>query len=900
MINLANYDGRISNTVKEANVVMGSNESIARAVGNLGNNAFNIFSELSMKERENDVKQSAWDAHANYTAQINSDILDATAKTDSNGSIIKKRNDDGTVEYEMNKDGKPVSYREYIVDKIAEHTTKFKDSFNGDTDKEVYFKSLSNNFNQDTIIKSVLAQNNIVNKYTMKKISEDWDKSTSEIVNYDQPDFLSVAEQRVQEQIKKARDIGTPVNNLETEKMIEDKAHETAIFVSRKALSHAQHDISSDKMLSDFSGSNFIFSANARGYLKKYLRDRYDSTEVDAALKKLVMSQRDAVIGWRKSIESKIGNNDRILKVLDNKIAESQDPSVLSMDFMDIEGELPPADAKIYEKAKEEANAEAIAKNTLFNRMTPTEQEKWTEDVINIKFAKDGQRQKDLDIQWKDLVDHAGSLAGSKIDPRYFTSKAKEIYLAAVADGHPDWKSPTQVVNKLADMQEAQMKSELASRVFRLSPEAVTRLTSNYRRQAAGFILETTKLPNGEYDKGIVARLNDPSATYGKLGGPNDNAAQKQAQQMVREYNRDPDGYRLSHGLQEGYTRLALKAANGDVAAMKKLALTKDMHERTMGVPTTEQKYSIDSSFVKQVANNLNQPLMNGDYLGAANYIATISKMPPALFSKALRDLESNRHISKEVAGSMIFNSLGGDMNTGALAESLTRVSPDKVKKVNQALVGIWGEENYKTEHASLVKDVRDAVTKLFPSYNNVNNENASFHKESMINYLVHDIQTRVAANPDVDKDQAIKDVLKGVTSKVTDVSSTSYFSGGKVRGVFKKGSVEEVDTDALDNSLSDAIAHGKVVIDTAKLPESMLQFLKKAGMEKASDAVKSQEVLKRFKTAYVSKSLTGSSSDAEVNLTDGNYSTPLYIKKKDGKGHWNTSEVHTITGFSK
>jgi hypothetical protein len=174
VINLNQFDTSISSKVGTANVT--SNESaMFNAVAGLGDKALGIFSDMAIKDRQQDIKQSAWSVQSNFEQNLLKTSLDAKGRVDTNGKIIaldadgnQKRNSEGNLEYELDSNNK-------VVQVVAVNNNVITDS-NGIEQENLGVEFLRNLYSQPEVNWKKTSYNTIENKHEIdvkeyKKIS---------------------------------------------------------------------------------------------------------------------------------------------------------------------------------------------------------------------------------------------------------------------------------------------------------------------------------------------------------------------------------------------------------------------------------------------------------------------------------------------------------------------------------------------------------------------------------------------------------------------------------------------------------------------------------------------------------------------------------------------------------
>ncbi len=302
VINLNQFDTSISSRVGTANVT--SNESaMFNAVAGLGDKALGIFSEMAIKDRQQDIKQSAWNVQSNFEQNLLKTSLEAKGRVDTNGKIIaldvdgnQKRNAEGNLEYELDSNGKPISYSTYMTSKVRELQQSAHAYFLEDRDKIDYFNQISKDLVDKTILDSIVTQNNLVDSYTKEASLEFAKKNLDLVTKYKGPDFMEIMDDGYKKSVKQIRDTYTPVNAIAAAKLEQDLLKESGKLANEKWLLEASiNPQMADKGISEYAGMDILYNKDAKRFMIDFLSNRYNPEEANKLLENYIEKAKE----WR-------------------------------------------------------------------------------------------------------------------------------------------------------------------------------------------------------------------------------------------------------------------------------------------------------------------------------------------------------------------------------------------------------------------------------------------------------------------------------------------------------------------------------------------------------------------------------------------------------------------------
>lgn len=889
LINLQQFDTSINSRASEGNVYSGGDAKIWDAVSGLGDRALNIFSNIAVEQRKNDIKQSAFNVYDSFTVNLKKEMLSAKGRTDVNGKIVQLDQDgnwkrqDGNVVYEVDGLGNPISYSNYVAQKLNELNQKSLDTFNGDTDKQNYFNDLANTEIRNTLLSSVIAENEMVEKSTYDAASESYNKGLSTVINYQQPDFMGIADFEFDKASKRNKETLEPINGISSNALEKKALKSFGETLSDKWLLHAQTEIGkADQGLTEFVGLSVAFDPELKGYTIGMLSDRYDTSVGKQALREWATSLRDMASKKIVLLEKKLA--DLYGKKISIDVKDSEE--VLSFEDIDIKGSLPEDKQQIEEMVK----AELLKPSKFFEALEPSQKQDFIEKILSIKIKDSGNRIADFKGQVDNLVAYPGLRAG-----RGSMSYVQENL--AIRYKMPAWKeayTPNDTITIGFNAFKNQSESLIADSI--LINKGITSLPNIVTQQkikAKKFIKEFTN------NDPVIADRLEWKETGSTVMAPFERELLKKAESLTAEYRSNPKAFAFKYD--KSIQELEKKAVfNNDPVAQEKLQKQLNNYYTRQGIVGYEENSPVSSAAVNQKLDSINGALDQGKFIQAADSLLSLNKMGKSYQISMLKQLK-DKGLNSASIGAMVFGMFGEvdeEVQRTSTAENLVRVTPKRIAETNKSFSALFESfDDAKSVEDEIRSYVNSSLNESLPSiYANGKDSNSAAMAGYITDYVTNEIKERYITNPTMDIEEEVSKIIKEKTSKVTDYSSEA----SDVKGVFRNKNIDAETMverqDQIKENILNEILSGKTKVELEALPTSFKEYLKAVGKDKAPLKDKMEEFKKRYNLVFHSTSPIGDSTDAEVHISDGTYTTPLKIKNSEVSD----PQKYIIKGFAE
>jgi len=879
IINLGQQSSRISMGVGEARVA-DPDAQTNRAITGLGEKASSIVSEMMQKQRENDIKQSAWKAQSEMKSELTSLVLNT--KTDGSGFVLETDEFGRTgSNYKLGEDGTPEYYSKHVANKISEMQSRYKESFGTDEDKFLYFDSLTRGMVDDAIIKSILKQNDDVEKYTIKNVSDGYDQQISAHLKYAQPDAVKRLQRDMEGVDEKNSDLLWNVNPSESLKLKKEKWNYAGKIAADKILTDTDLDpAGSNEMLTDFVGLHIAYDPKVAKFLVGFLKESgYDDSVVKEILNDFSENSKKyarMMSGSTENIIDLTKGDDELLKMEDIDLEASLDNSSLD----------PAVKQKILESSK------------LFSSLKPDEQQNFIEAIVKKKYKDSKENKSAIKLQMEDIIGKAGEKEGIKN-----LSQLKDSFKMLYATkAYHDIYQPVHTVNQAYRMVESIMNNQIASNIPHMGKgmASLKYMVKRASSQAKALALEVSG--NSKEVSDYLSRIE----SGGKVSGPMEQRLMEKSTALVAEYRENPAKYIAKYG-HETIAKLESDALlKGDVKAQQKLESYMGSVYRSIGIVGYEQDGHILPSTVNTFTSSVVDSVDNGNISGAASSLLSVLKGSQS-YSVPLLNKASEKGLSSETIGAAIADSLGGVGTVEGTSKNIMRVTGKKSKDVLAAFSDIEEKATLSKKSTSqeIAAEVNTRMLETLPTmYKFGEGSNTAKFRKHLNDYITFEVKARISENPELKKDVAsvVKSVVnEKIGDKVTDIGEQGFFQKDKVIfGILPKSvkTPTEINKKAVEQieSFKDRASKGEVEIDYDKMPPAFKQYL--GALSKKSDKEKVDELSKRFDIILHSTSLTGETDEVELSLRDNQGRiTPIFIKQGKNK---DTSFPERIKGISK
>lgn len=912
IINLNQSTPTISRSTGEANLSSGD-VTVGNALRGFGENALGIATKLAVKDRENDVKQSSWDAFSNFDTNLTKELLAAKARTDTNGKIADlnpdgtwKKDSEGNTVYKLDEDNQPLSYVSHVTSSINTLRNGMKERFSEDEDKFNYFDDLSRQTVNQTLVKSIISQNEMINNNIQSTFKNRFHNSLSKGIIYDQPDFYSVIDTEVKKDEKYLDDTYQQVDPEKYVAIKQEMLKETGTLLSEKMLLFAEIDPqNAGQSITDYVGMHLVFDPSINKFMAGFVKDRYDETAANEILRQyarnvvgLIGNKLPAI---NEAVSKATGKPSRLeMKEMEGIInsVRVDNPSI-ALDMIDIEGD--------YTKAEKEAisnvvKSELLKSNRYFQAQDPKKQHKDIRDLLMLKWEQDKNKVGNFKGQVDELVAFAGRREG-RGQFNYISDQLGMLYKT------PMWEktyNTFETVEKGFKVFENHVEDFIADNVYQTQGKLtdLNGVAKSQVKNAKQFIADFS------HNDPKVLEWLERKEVGSTIVAPLEQKLTKMATTLVSEYNENPNKFLQKHGYNKGMMALEKKAYEGDLTSSQELKRRHNEFQRQQGSVVYDQYAFVPDTTVGRFKSDVGGALNAGDFIGAAKALRKSNLYSKDYGMQLLIKSETGEDkVQAPVLGALAVSMMGGpgeSEGTSALATNLMRVNPKTIQDVNRTFPTLYeNADKLKKEEIKINGAIHSALSETMPSIFYTGKDSNSAKMGGYVSdYVRHEVKARLIEKPDSDVDDLVEEIVKDkIASKVTDYSkqpgwtthSDAYVA---IRGVFKKSDrthsdVKEKAVNEFEN-FNRGLREKQYAIDTTKMPLAFHEFLSSVGKDKASQTDKERELMRRFQFVIHSRSVTGDDTTGELMISDGKMTTGVYIKDQKG-----SSRVYTIKGFA-